>query len=68
MFFADCTKYCERKGITLDQLLQAGWDVGVGWQDGRFFGGPCHIRLNVASPFSRMKEACERLAKYVFVD
>lgn len=68
MIFADCTNYCERKGITLDQLLQAGWDVGVGWQDGRFFGGPCHIRLNVASPFSRMKEACDRLAKYVFVD
>ena len=66
MIFADCTGWCEKHGKTLDELLQAGWDVGVGWQDGRFFGGPCHIRLNVASPFSRIQEACGRLDKYVF--
>ena len=22
-----------------------GWDVGVAWQDGRAFHGPCHIRM-----------------------
>lgn len=66
MLFADCTGYCQRTGMTLDQLLKAGWDVGVGWQDGRPFGGPCHIRLNVASPFARIQEACDRLDKYVF--
>lgn len=66
MIFADCTAWCEEHGKTIDDLLRAGWDVGVGWQDGRPFGGPCHIRLNVASPFSRMVEACDRLDKYVF--
>ena len=66
MLFADFTQWCEKHGKTLDQLLQVGWDVGVGWQDGRFFGGPCHIRLNVASPFSKIQEAMDRLDKYVF--
>ncbi len=66
MIFADCTGWCAKHGKTLDELLKAGWDVGVGWQDGRRFGGPCHIRLNVASPFSRIQEACDRLDKYVF--
>lgn len=66
MIFADCSAWCGKHGKTIDELLQAGWDVGVGWQDGRFFGGPCHIRLNAASPLSRMKEACARLDKFVF--
>lgn len=66
MIFADCTQWCKAHGMTLDELLRAGWDVGVGWQDGRFFGGPCHIRLNAASPFSRIQEAMNRLDKYVF--
>ena len=66
MIFADCTAWCAKHGKTIDELLQAGWDVGVGWQDGRRFGGPCHIRLNVASPFSRIQDACDRLDKYVF--
>lgn len=66
MTFIDCTKFCERTGRTIDDVLKAGWDVGVGWQDGRMFGGSCHIRLNLASPFSRIQEACDRLKKYVF--
>jgi len=66
MVFVDCTKYCERTGVTLDEILKAGWDVGVGWQDGRRFGGACHIRMNLASPLSKIKEACDRLEKYVF--
>ncbi len=67
MLFLDCTEYCKRTGKTLDQLLQAGWDVGVGWQDGRHFHAPCHIRMNLALPLSRVKEAFDRLGKYVFV-
>lgn len=66
MIFIDCTKFCERTGKTLDEIIKAGWDVGVGWQDGRKFGSPCHIRMNLASPLSRIKEACDRLNKYVF--
>ncbi len=67
MIFLDCTKYCEEAGITIDQLLKAGWDVGVGWQDGRPFGGPCHIRMNLASPASRIREAFARLGQNVFL-
>lgn len=66
MLFLDATKWCEKHGKTIDELLHAGWDVGVGWQDGVKFNGPCHIRMNLAVPFSRVKEAFERLKKYVF--
>ena len=66
MIFLDCTRWCEKQGKTLDQLEQAGWDVGVAWQDGRMFNGPCHIRMNLALPLSRVKEAFERLDKFVF--
>lgn len=68
MLFPDLTGFCKRTGKTQAEILKAGWDVGVGWQNGIPFGGSCHIRLNVALPFSRVKEACDRLAKYVFVD
>ena len=66
MLFLDCTGWCREHGRTIDQLLQAGWDVGVAWQDGRLFRGPCHIRMNLALPLSRVQEAFERLNKYVF--
>lgn len=66
MLFLDCTRWCEEKGKTLDELLKAGWDVGVAWQDGRMFLSPCAIRMNLALPLSRVKEAFERLARYVF--
>ena len=66
MLFLDCTGWCREHGRTIDQLLQAGWDVGVAWQDGRLFRGPCHIRMNLALPLSRIQEAMERLSKYVF--
>jgi len=66
MLFMDCTQWCADHGKTLDELLKAAWDVGVAWQDGRMFHGPCHIRLNLALPLSRVKEAFDRLDKYVF--
>lgn len=66
MLFLDCTNYCAAHGKTLDELLQAGWDVGVAWQDGRPFHGPCAIRMNLALPLSRVQEAFARLEKYVF--
>ena len=66
MLFLDCTKWCEKHGKTIDELQRAGVEVGVIWQDGRPFHGPCHIRMNLALPFSRVKEAFERLDKYVF--
>ena len=66
MLFLDCTEWCAAHEKTIDQLLQAGWDVGVAWQDGRPFHGPCHIRMNLALPLSRVQEAMDRLEKYVF--
>lgn len=68
MLFVDCEKYLKEQGKTLDDLLNAGWDVGVAWQDGRKFADPCSIRMNCALPLSRVKEAMERLQTYVFGD
>lgn len=67
MIFLDCTEYCRQTGKNLDEVLKAGWNVGVGWQDGRKFKESCHIRMNLAVPFSRIQEACDQLEKYVFV-
>ena len=66
MLFLDCTGWCEAHGKTIDEVLQASWDAGVAWQDGRPFHGPCHIRMNLALPLSRVQEAMARLEKYVF--
>lgn len=66
MLFLDCTEWCKAHGKTLDELLKAGWDVGVAWQDGRPFHGACSIRVNLALPLARVKEAFERLERYVF--
>jgi len=66
MLFVDCTGWCETHGKTMDDVLAACYDVGVAVQDGRQFFGPCHMRMNLASPFSRIQEAFERLDKYVF--
>ena len=68
MLFLDCTEWCEKHGKTIEEVEKAGWDVGVAWQDGRMFHGPCSIRMNLALPLSRVKEAFERLSKYVFCD
>lgn len=68
MLFADFGDYLEKRGITLDDLLRAGWDVGVIWQDGRAFGGATSIRLNLALPLDTVREAFDRLEKYVFTN
>lgn len=66
MLFLDCSGWCAEHGKSIDELIRAGWDVGVAWQDGRRFFGPCHIRMNLALPLSRVQEAFDRLDKYVF--
>ena len=67
MLFIDCKDWLEAHGKTIDQVQQAGYDVGVAWQDGRMFHGPCHIRMNLALPKSRVEEAFRRLKEYVFI-
>ena len=66
MLFLDCTQWCADHGKTIDELLAAGFEVGVLWQDGRPFHGPCAIRMNLALPQVLLEEAFQRLDRYVF--
>lgn len=66
MLFIDCEEWCKEKGKTLYELLRMGFEAGVIWQDGKAFNGEWSIRMNLASPKSRIVEAFERLDKYVF--
>ena len=51
----------------MDELLHACWRVGVGLQDGRPFFEPYGLRMNLALPASRVKEALKRLKEEVFI-
>ena len=66
MIFLDCGEWCLRHGKTADEVMHAGWDVGVAWQDGRPFGGTHTLRINLALPASRVEEAMRRLKEHVF--
>ena len=66
MLFVNCTEWCEKHGKTIGEVQKACYDVCVVIQDGRQFHGPCHIRMNLALPLSRVQEAFHRLDKYVF--
>ncbi|MDO4191722.1 MAG: aminotransferase class I/II-fold pyridoxal phosphate-dependent enzyme [Erysipelotrichaceae bacterium] len=68
MLFLNCEQWCKDHNITIDELQKKGASVGVMWQDGRRFFEPYGIRMNLALPFSRVKEAFDRLDKYVFTD
>ena len=66
MLFVDCTDWCQAHGKTIEDVERAAWAVGVAFQDGREFHGPCHVRINLALPLSRVQEAFRRLDKFVF--
>ena len=66
MLLLDCEEWCRKHSRTIDELQTAGLEVGVLWQDGRPFHSPFGIRMNLALPLSRVKEAFDRLDKYVF--
>ncbi|MCD8141845.1 MAG: aminotransferase class I/II-fold pyridoxal phosphate-dependent enzyme [Clostridiales bacterium] len=66
MLYLDCEGWCKAHGKTLDELLDDGYEVGVGWQDGRPFHQPYAIRMNLALPTARVEEAIRRLREYVF--
>ena len=66
MLFLQCREWCAKHGKTIDELLKAGTDVGVAWQDGRLFNDPFGIRMNLALPRHMVVEAFERLKRYVF--
>ena len=66
MLFLQCETWCRSHGMTIDDLLKAGTDVGVAWQDGRLFNDPWGIRMNLALPLHKVREAFDRLDRYVF--
>ncbi len=66
MLFLDCADFCTAHGLGMDELLRAGHEVGVMWQDGRDFFGKTHIRVNLALPRVRLEEALDRLDRFVF--
>ena len=66
MLFLDCSGWCREHSTDIGNLLRTGAEVGVLWQDGRPFHGPCAIRINLALPHKLVEEAFERLDKYVF--
>lgn len=68
MLLLDCGEWLSEHHKTIDELLLAGVEVGVLWQDGRQFNRPDSIRMNLALPLTRVKEAFDRLEKYAFVD
>ncbi len=66
MLYLHCEDWCRAHGKKLDELLRAGWDVGVAWQDGRPFHDDWGIRMNLALPRAKVEEAFARMEKYVF--
>lgn len=66
MLFIDCTKFCNTRHMDMDTLLRKGLEVGVIWQDGRPFHGDHSIRMNLALPTDRVKEAFDRLNRNIF--
>lgn len=66
MLFIDCKDFCLKNDLTLKELLFKGFEAGVFWQNGEDFNLEYSIRMNLALPLSRVKEAFDRLKKYVF--
>lgn len=67
LVFLCCDDYVAKSGRSMDKIIGAAWDAGVGLQDGRPFFEPCGLRLNLALPQSRVEEALRRLKAHVFV-
>ena len=54
-------------GMSLDEILERCWSVGVAVQDGRPFHGANAIRINLALPKARVEEAFRRMEQYAFI-
>lgn len=67
MMLLQCEEYCRASGRSIGEVIRAGWDAGVAFQEGEPFHVPCGIRMNFALPFRKAAEAVERLEKYVFL-
>ncbi len=67
MLFLDCGDWCRAKGVPIGELLARGIRAGVIWQNGESFFWPDSIRMNLALPFSLLREALDRLKSRAFV-
>lgn len=67
MLYLDCAGWCREHGISIQELQRRGVMAGVIWQDGEAFIMKDTIRMNLALPFSMVKEAMDRLKKYAFI-
>ena len=66
MNLPDFQNSCLTHETNMADLAKAGWNVGVMWQEGKLFNAPWAMRMNLALPLTRVKEAFERLDKYIF--
>lgn len=66
MLLVNYQEWCEANKKTGEQVVKAGWDAGVMWADGMLYNAPYSVRVNLALPFSKVKEAFDRLGKHVF--
>ena len=67
MLFLDCHDWCAAHGVPIGELQRRAVRKGVIWQNGEDFVWPETIRMNLALPLSRLREAMERLKQYAFV-
>ena len=67
MLFLDCGDWCREHRVSIRELQLRGVRCGVIWQNGEAFFWPDTIRMNLALPFSLLKEAMERLKKHAFI-
>ncbi len=66
MLYLDLSQWCKEHDQKIEDVIRAGIRKGVIWQDGRPFNCPDTIRMNLALPHELVKEAFDRLQKYVF--
>ena len=67
MLYLDCSEWIKaHPECDMDELLRRGYRKGVIWQDGRGFKIDNTIRLNLALPHELVKQAMDRMDKYVF--
>lgn len=67
MLYLDCSQWCSEHGVSIRELQLRGVKKGVIWQDGEPFMLPGTIRMNLALPLEREKEAFCRLKEFVFI-
>jgi len=61
MLLLDTGAWCDADGTPFPELLRRGVEAGVVWQNGEDFFAPRSIRLNLALPTEKLKEAFARL-------